>query len=214
MVARIAKSLDQLRAQVNAAAPGRDKSSDGWIGDTAHSARKSDHNPNSHGVVQALDITNDPAHGVDSEKLANQIRLSGDGRVKYVISNKKIANVGAAWRPYNGSNPHNHHCHISVVDSPGFYDDPRPWDLGNVISNRVQDTVAPVEKITIVRPGDAESTTLNEVREILIELVGAEKGYGALTEGLVRAFQKQHGLGVDGIVGRYTLDQLRQEKRK
>jgi hypothetical protein len=33
-----------------------------WLSE-AHQARKSDRNPNAHGVVQALDITHDPKHG-------------------------------------------------------------------------------------------------------------------------------------------------------
>src|SRR4051794_9209283 len=60
MAFRLAKALETLRSQVNAAHPTRRKASDGWIGDTAHSARKSDHNPNSAGVVCALDMTHDP----------------------------------------------------------------------------------------------------------------------------------------------------------
>ncbi len=35
-----------LRNQVNRAFPNRDRRSDGWVGDSSHSARKSDHNPN------------------------------------------------------------------------------------------------------------------------------------------------------------------------
>jgi hypothetical protein len=70
MAPRIAKSLDVLRSQINKAHPNRSKVSDGWIGDTAHAARASDHNPNSGGVVTALDLTHDPAHGFDSWKFA------------------------------------------------------------------------------------------------------------------------------------------------
>jgi hypothetical protein len=60
---RLARSLETLRHQVDQLAPNRDKDSDGWIGDTSHQARKSEHNPDANGVVRALDITNDPAPG-------------------------------------------------------------------------------------------------------------------------------------------------------
>ncbi len=63
---RLAKSLETLRSQVNAVHPNRSKESDGSIGNAEHSARESDHNPNSAGVVCAIDITPDPAGGVDS----------------------------------------------------------------------------------------------------------------------------------------------------
>ncbi len=130
---RVAKSLNTLLDQVNAAYPGRDKSSDGTIGDERHQAEQhSEHNPDSNGVVRARDISNDPAHGLSSEALAQTLVASRDPRILYVISNKKIANSTInnwAWRPYNGSNPHDHHVHISVVADPKLYDDTRPWAI-------------------------------------------------------------------------------------
>lgn len=136
---RVAKSLLHLRTQVNAAFPNRSKDSDGTIGDAAHASRASDHNPwvidnTGLGVVTALDITHDPAHGCDSGKIAEAIRTSKDSRVKYVISNRRIANsqsIGAAaawaWRAYTGPNPHDHHCHISVKSVQTAYDDEHDW---------------------------------------------------------------------------------------
>lgn len=129
-MARIAKSLDTLRAQINAMAPNRSKASDGWIGDVAHQATKSDHNPNAAGVVNALDITHDPAHGVDARKLAETLVASRDKRISYIISNGEIINSQVQkwqWRPYGGKNPHRAHVHISVLDDPALYDDPSPW---------------------------------------------------------------------------------------
>lgn len=72
-MARIAKAVAALREQVNTKWPNRSKVNDGWLGDTSHQARKSDHNLNSAGVLQALDITHDPAHGLDAGKLAQRI---------------------------------------------------------------------------------------------------------------------------------------------
>ena len=87
---RVAKCLLHLREQINARAPDRDKSSDGTIGDTAHAARASDHNPDRNGVVKAIDISNDPAHKVRSRDIAEAIRKSKDSRVSYVISDGEI----------------------------------------------------------------------------------------------------------------------------
>jgi hypothetical protein len=127
---RIAKSLSMLRDQVDARWPGRDKSSDGWLGDTSHQARKSDHNPNTAGVVQALDVTHDPAHGLNARSLAEMLVASRDPRIKYIISNAQIISSKVSpwvWRPYSGPNEHRHHVHVSVDDDPALYDDARPW---------------------------------------------------------------------------------------
>ena len=137
---RIAESLLQLRKQVNALAPGRSKKSDGAIGDPAHQSRASDHNPwvtdGARGVVTAMDITHDPANGCHSEKLAETLRAAKDTRIKYIISNKKIAasepkagKPAWAWRPYAGRNPHNHHVHISVQPEKAKYDSTAKWAI-------------------------------------------------------------------------------------
>lgn len=137
---RAARALDQLLDEVNAAAPHRSKLSDGTIGDPAHSARYSDHNPNAAGVVRARDITHDPEHGVDGAQLAERIRqlgIAGHPALQagaYVIHNRRIASAtldGAPWdwEPYSGRNPHTKHVHVSVSSSPRGYDSRRPWGV-------------------------------------------------------------------------------------
>lgn len=135
MAWRVANSLLHLRSQVNERYPERSKASDGTIGDASHAGRDSDHNPwVDGGVVTALDITNDPAHGISSEALADALRQSHDFRIKYIISNRKIAASYAVhgekaweWRPYHGASPHDHHCHISVLPIRGVYDSLVDW---------------------------------------------------------------------------------------
>lgn len=132
MAPRIAKALEVLRGQINARYPGRSKLSDGWIGDTAHAARASDHNPNPAGVVTALDITHDLDHGVNTWTMAEMLRQNRDPRIKYVISNGRIFSSTSSpwqWRAYTGSNKHAHHIHVSVSGEPKFYDDTTPWRL-------------------------------------------------------------------------------------
>lgn len=161
-MARLAKSLDVLRAQVNARWPDRNKGSDGWIGDTAHSARKSDHNPNSAGVVQALDITHDPRGGPDAGKLAEMLRLSRDPRIKYLISNQRICSGAGgqspwSWRPYSGSNPHTKHVHISVCDEKVLYDSSKPW----AIAPKPKPAPEPDEPAPLPAPPDVEPTPVH-----------------------------------------------------
>src|SRR5262245_2987274 len=111
MAWRLAKGLETLRSQVNAKWPGRSKDSDGSVGDTSHSARKSDHNPDSRGVVHAIDITHDPRNGFDSYKFADMLLAKQDPRISYIISNRRIGSgpkgpAPGAWRKYTGTNPH------------------------------------------------------------------------------------------------------------
>jgi hypothetical protein len=131
---REAAALEKLLIQVNQKYPNRSKLSDGELGDTAHAARVSDHNPNADGVVTALDITNDPAHGLISRQLAEALVASKDKRIKYIISNRQIAagRLGPDpwhWRKYSGLNPHEHHMHISVLGDKADYDDTTEWNL-------------------------------------------------------------------------------------
>lgn len=123
MTYRIAKSLGKLRDQLDAAYPNRSKKSDGWIGDAAHAGTKSEHNPDASGVVRALDVTDDPGHGLSAEWLAEVLRASRDPRILYIISNRRIASSypahgypAWAWRPYDGLNAHKSHVHVSVVE--------------------------------------------------------------------------------------------------
>lgn len=115
---RVARALDKLLAQINAYAPNRSKISDGSIGDTAHSSRVSDHNPDSRGIVHARDFTHSPATGFDAHAFVRRLAKAGDRRIKYLISNRQISNPsisGGRWRPYSGINPHTHHAHVSCV---------------------------------------------------------------------------------------------------
>jgi hypothetical protein len=120
----LCKAGQQLREQIDDAFPGRDRTSDGWIGDTRHAARKSDHNPDAQGWVRAIDIDRDLAgKGRKPDvmpDLVDQIRLlakSGDKRISYIIFDGKIASSKKAWawRPYDGINKHNHHAHFSFT---------------------------------------------------------------------------------------------------
>jgi hypothetical protein len=120
---KLCKAGQQLRLQVDDSYPDRDRTSDGWIGDTRHSARPSDHNPDATGVVRAIDIDRDLSGKAKPDlmpDLADQIRFCakrGDKRISYVIFNGRIASSKKAWawRPYDGINKHNHHCHISFT---------------------------------------------------------------------------------------------------
>ncbi len=126
-MARLVAAGVTLRKQIDKRWPRRDRRSDGWIGDAAHQARKSDHNPDGRGWVHAIDIDadldkDDPKA---AQKLANQIveyarsGLPGSDRIKYVVYNDRIASgtYKNSWWEWRGSGyGHKHHIHVSFTD--------------------------------------------------------------------------------------------------
>ena len=129
---RAAESLKRLREQVDARWPSRSKASDGSIGDAAHAARTSDHNPwirvAGVGVVSAIDITHDPVNGPDGLVLSEL--LITDPRIKYLIWNHRIwKSRTGQWEPYRGVNAHTHHVHVSVRSEIEQFDSRKDWPI-------------------------------------------------------------------------------------
>lgn len=131
MAWKLAPALAALISDVNQEWPNRDKSFDGTIGDAAHAARKSEHNPNRDpsddvpdGYVTAADIT---SAGVDVARLINA--LVADPRVWYVIHDRVIRSrtYGFKRQDYHGADPHLHHIHVSLVQRAAQCDDTRAW---------------------------------------------------------------------------------------
>lgn len=122
----LAPALSKLRSEVDAANSKRDRRSDGWVGDTRHNAKKSDHNPDypEGGVVRALDVDKD---GIDANKLAH-IAIQ-DSRVNYVIWNGHIWSraFGFKKRVYTGVNKHTGHVHISLRHGKRYENDSKRW---------------------------------------------------------------------------------------
>lgn len=125
----LAPSLAQLRAEVNARWPKRSKRSDGTIGDAAHSARKSDHNPNARRSVNAIDIT---ASGIDTGALIAAAKKHPS--VRYIIFNRRIMNRDIGnfkARRYTGANPHTAHVHISIYQSRTAEQRRQSWGIAS-----------------------------------------------------------------------------------
>lgn len=133
MAWRRAGSLNVLGDEVHAVSPNQTIYD---IGDEAHQAEASDHNPNSAGVVCAIDIM--VGNNLDMNWLAEKIRTSNHPDLKYVIWNRRIASkkYNFEWRTYTGSNPHTDHIHVSVgVGTDGHsqppYDSPNSWGISS-----------------------------------------------------------------------------------
>ena len=134
---RLANSLITLGNQLSDLWP-QSGPADGTIGDAAHRARKSDHNPNLAGIVTAIDV--DEVVEDRGQALVDALVGSRDARIKYVIHESKI------WRsypkpgiptwtpaPYTGlTNMHLSHVHLSVVTASSLFDSRRLWDLDTI----------------------------------------------------------------------------------
>lgn len=150
----LTKGLQNLRAQVDAAFPGRDKTSDGTIGDAAHMAETSDHNPDDtpgskaayndgDGIaeVRAWDMDSDlRTAGVTAQQVVDHIRgLPGvSGVLRYIIYYRQIYEASNGWRAraYTGASPHTEHIHFSGARSQAA-------DNDMTFNYRLEDLVMP-----------------------------------------------------------------------
>lgn len=129
---KLTDGLDNLRDQVNARWPNRDHASDGAIGDAAHQAETSGHNPDdtpgskaewngdsdNTAEVRAWDMDSDLGEaGSSAQALVNHLRaLPGLSSVlRYMIYNRKIYSASTDWEPrdYTGASAHTEHIHFS-----------------------------------------------------------------------------------------------------
>jgi hypothetical protein len=205
MTWRVANSLLKLREQVNAKWPARSKDSDGTIGDAGHSSRESDHNPNPDGVVCAMDLTHDPAHGFNSYTFAEMLLKRQDARIKYAISNRRIGSGPAGpspgvWRPYHGPSPHDHHCHISVMGDRAHYDNASDWSIDGMPVVVDKTFVAPPPTVI---PGST-GIDVQRLQTMLGCKVTGLYAAGSETEFALRLYQVRHGLVPDGRAGPAT----------
>ncbi|GAA3890636.1 hypothetical protein GCM10022243_64390 [Saccharothrix violaceirubra] len=223
MAYRLARSLMVFRDEVNARWPNRDHASDGWIGDAAHAASNSDHNPwvkdaAGVGVVRAYDV--DAGTGVNTEIglwIAEHVRnlgLTGHpalGAGSYVISARRIASPvsGWAWRTYTGSNPHTSHTHVSVSLAAGGYDSSQGWSIANGTGPKPP---TPGQRSTVRR--GSKGPAVSELQRILnawypaLPRLVVDGDFGPATETRVKHMQRAAGLVADGIAGPATWRRL------
>lgn len=206
---RVAEALKQLRADLDKAFPGRKKASDGAIGDERHRTRKSDHNPwisdGANDVVSAIDVTHDPASGCDCNLVVEALRASRDKRIKYLIWNRRIANSSAignvpawTWRAYTGTNPHNHHFHISVKAEKAFYDEKSPWSVRSSAEESLVVEAPTDDEAGIAAALQALGASIDPSQPMLPQLVAAQD---ALTQLMAIYSQTEAPLADDGLEG-------------
>lgn len=155
----LAANLVRARAAILSRFPG---TTIYWIGDEAHQAEPSDHNPDSRGIVHALDVM---AVAGTSAAIAVVRAAVGRPDLQYVIHNRKIWSRSWGWttREYTGRDSHTDHVHMSgkhgsvggTSRTESGYDvaaesDTTPWNLGG---SPMADTDIP-ETFRTARNGD------------------------------------------------------------
>lgn len=148
-----------LRDEFNELAPGRDKGSDGTIGDTAHTSSSDhtpdedsrvleDHDADEKNEVHALDTdSTGPWPGPPTQKQKDRFRakvmavIAGEKakwldpddrcRLNYVIWDGQIYDKDNDFEPvkYNGSDQHTGHAHFSARYETSCENDTRPWGV-------------------------------------------------------------------------------------
>lgn len=210
----LTKGLQNLRAQVDEAFPGRDRTSDGTIGDTAHQAETSGHNPDdtsgsrpewdgdsdSTPEVRAWDMDSDLGSGVTAQELVDHLRaLPGVASViRYMIYNRRMYHERDGFAPtsYTGASPHTEHVHFSGAFSQSA-------DDNTTFNFRLADLTGGNDML--VKKGDTgeEVKFWQFVLNSLGHSVGTVDGvYGAATAAAVNAYRATYSQGaVDSITG-------------
>lgn len=194
--------LEALRAEVNRLAPGRDKTSDGTIGDTAHQGRTSDHNDDEIGnvpirdadaehEVHALDLDvnlNEPGLTMEDvvQHIVGRCRSGAEKRLRYVIYNRRIWEASNGWkqRVYTGDSPHTEHAHFSASYETSREADTSSWHLDELGDDML------VKKGDIGEQVKFWQYVLNDLG-FALEIDG---DYGDKTEAAINAWRKANGV--------------------
>lgn len=200
----LAPSLVRLRREIDLAWPNRDRTTDGSIGDASHAASVSDHNPNSRGCVDAIDIDKD---GINTYYVVGQ--AIKHPACNYVIWNRQIWSRSRGFAPvaYNGDSPHTDHIHVSIRQAV----DAELSSVGWGISGGTTPTPSPVPSVPAY-PGLLQRGSQGQgVRDLQARLnqrgyaaIAVDGDFGPATEDRVRKFQTFARITVDGQVGPVT----------
>jgi hypothetical protein len=202
-MAVLASVLVRQRTAQNAKWPKRARKHDGWIGDPAHQARHSDHNPNARGRVDATDTdSTQPAGGGGLHVPTMLASMFLHPSTNYVIHRGRIFDSEDNFRPhkYTGSVSHDTWIHNSIHQSDAAEKSQATWRF-------VQSATA---WAATVKPG----TRGDLARYVQAFLNG--HGYSLAVDGImgpssvhaVKHFQAKHKLKVDGWVGPITRKKL------
>ena len=144
--------LRRLVAEFDAIAPNRDHASDGSIGDAAHQAEVSDHNPDETGSVPIHDTDKaNEVHAIDVDDnlragdltmedvvrfLLARCREGLETRLRYIIYNRRIWSASSGWvqKAYTGASPHTEHAHFSASYDSTLEASMASWHLEDLVA--------------------------------------------------------------------------------
>ncbi len=217
MAWHLAPSLVRLQKDLDAEF-GANRPNDGTVGDLAHAARASEHNPDRDadgmpaGAVSAIDVYTE-ANGktwITAAEFAKLLAVfKKDARVWYVIHKGYIYSVKHGWAKtkYTGANPHNTHIHLSLVQSKAAHDNDASWELRSVRggADPKPSTGGTVKPYPVLSRGDSEPILVPFLKRYFdLDHINDNPLFGAGTELAVVKFQKRNGLVADGVVGKLT----------
>lgn len=209
-----------LRNEFNELSPGRDRVSDGWIGDQAHAMSVSDHNGDESGRTPYEDADDvDEVHGLDADEtgpwpggvdmghmtreIAKRHRLGLDDRLQNIIYAGQIASRswGWTWRPYGGSNQHHQHAHFSARYGSAQESSTRPFGLVARFAPKENDVALKDDLIEITE----------DTGEVLNKPTGTKVSASLLIQhGVIRAGRAARDAKAALDLARATADQVAQ----
>jgi hypothetical protein len=224
--------LTTWRDAINKRLPTRSKTSDGTIGDATHKAESfSEHNPDSDGSVDAYDMdvnvlgSKTPTGTAAELKIIEKLKADFQKlpEAQLWIHNRQIANRDIGnWkrRKYSGPSPHNEHVHwqsrssmervgvnASVLDNVVTAIN-NPERLVAYTSSLVPRWPISVNDSFSVHTKDAPYyNTVERAQRRLHERgwkITIDGKFGPATEAVIRKFQAEKHLAVDGRLGAKT----------
>jgi len=205
----LAPSLVDFRNEVNKKWPKRSKKSDGTIGNASHAATKSDHNPNSRGSVNAIDIT---YPGVNPTTIIAAVKKHP--AANYVIFNRKIYSRKNGWKAekYTGISPHTEHLHISILQTKAAENSKVKWFATATPAKKpapakkpVAKPVAPAPKPPVAKPVAPKPP----VKPALPKFPGADKLKVGAKSSAVKVVQAAVGNPVTGVMSKADVAKVR-----
>lgn len=227
------------RDQMNRRFPNRDHGSDGTIGDTAHQASASSHNPDETGrpefsdhdgrdEVRGIDFDKDLRDAVTMEQVVQRwITEARAGKMpwlRYVIYNRRIWHKrdNFVTRQYTGSNPHTDHAHANS-DFTQYADTVTGTDWH--VADLGKPSPTPNPPSTTVYKRGSTGDTVRHIQQFLHDvfpayrqwvdvkrgqMISVDGDFGPQTESWVKEFQARSEIHIDGEVGPQTFGKMRQ----
>lgn len=220
---RLAKSIDRLKDEIEAAYPGTIV----WtIGDEDHQSGYSDHNPNvCCDVVCAADVKGNA--GLDLDDFVRHLLANPHPNLRYVIYKRKIyqRKNGFKAEDYHGKNAHADHVHVSTGNGPdgrsttNYDNGSTSWRIASIgktpskpsqPSKPSTPTTKLGDKMPTIQRGN-KGSRVRMLQGLLIAWghdIRVDGIFGPKTEAAVRKFQGKYAKPVDGIAGPITWNAL------